>query len=169
MSSIVDPVLLVEDVAAMRLYLKLALESRGVEVLDAADLREARDKIESAQRLGGVLLDLELPDGHGLDLMRDLPASTPVLALTADVSKEVRLRCEQAGCAGVIAKGEGVETVLKVLGEYQGRGQDSSPAGHPDSALLKQYKAYLVEARIEIDRARARKEYETVQIGRAHV
>ena len=44
-------VLLVEDVAAMRLYLRYALERHGVQVLEAGDLETARRLLGSGPRV----------------------------------------------------------------------------------------------------------------------
>ena len=63
----------------MRLYLRLILEKQGFEVKEAADLREARSYLHAGNRPTSVLLDLELPDGHGLDILRELPVGVPVV------------------------------------------------------------------------------------------
>ena len=48
-------VLLVEDVEAMRLYLRYALERHGVQVLEAGDLETARQLLRSGPRPTSVL------------------------------------------------------------------------------------------------------------------
>jgi CheY-like chemotaxis protein len=101
-------VLLVEDVNAMRLYLRLKLEGHGFAVTEASNLCEARNYLRAGNHPNSVLLDLELPDGHGLDIIRELPANVPVVALSADDSRETELQCRHAGCAAVLSKGEGL-------------------------------------------------------------
>ena len=53
-----------------------------------------------------VLLDLTLPDGHGLGLVEPLIANgcRVVVALTGHDDPETRERCIAAGCADVLVK-----------------------------------------------------------------
>ncbi len=60
----------------------------------AASLAEAR-QLASKGGFDIALLDLRLPDGSGLDLIRDLDAGTRVLAVTANADE--RARCLEAG------------------------------------------------------------------------
>lgn len=64
-------VLLVEDVAVNRLTLGALLEADGHEVYEASTCEEARRRLERIV-FDVVLLDLELPDGHGQDLIADV-------------------------------------------------------------------------------------------------
>jgi two-component system response regulator QseB len=65
--------LLVEDEPALRSTLIEALRQGGYVVEVAADFAQAYDKIK-VYRYDCVLLDLTLPDGNGLDLLRALKA-----------------------------------------------------------------------------------------------
>ena len=51
-------VLLVEDVEAMRLYLRCVLESQGLQVVEAGDLDTARRLLSAGTRPTSILLDL---------------------------------------------------------------------------------------------------------------
>ena len=53
-----------------------------------------------------VLLDLTLPDGHGLGLVEPLIATgcRTIVALTGHDDPETRERCIAAGCADVLVK-----------------------------------------------------------------
>ncbi|WP_352414066.1 response regulator, partial [Thermus sp.] len=76
-------VLLVEDEAAVRLGLRLALEKAGHQVLEAESARAAWPLLKAAEV---VVLDWRLPDEPGvslLDRMREKGLETPVLMLTA--------------------------------------------------------------------------------------
>lgn len=78
-------VLLVEDEPALRSTLIEALRQGGYVVEVAADFAQAYEKIK-LYRYDCVLLDLTLPDGNGLDLLRALKAdSSPagVLVISA--------------------------------------------------------------------------------------
>jgi DNA-binding response OmpR family regulator len=156
-------VLLVEDVAAMRLYLRLALERTGAEVIEADSLEQARRSLRAGVRPTSVLLDLELPDGHGLDLMRELPSGVPVAALTADDSRETALRCREAGCAALLSKDERLADLGRVLTEIERRGGEAALAPGHDPALTRRYTAYLAEVRLELERARALRDFDRVR------
>ncbi len=78
-------ILLVEDEPALRSTLIEALRQGGYVVEVAADFTQAHEKIK-LYRYDCVLLDLTLPDGNGLDLLRALKADnsqTGVLVISA--------------------------------------------------------------------------------------
>ena len=77
-------VLIVEDEADIRRFVRMALESEGHEVFEADCLK--RGLIEAGTRRPElVVLDLGLPDGDGVDFIRDLRAwsTCPVIVLSA--------------------------------------------------------------------------------------
>jgi len=147
----------------MRLYLRLALERAGAEVIEAANLEQARRCLRDGVRLTSVLLDLELPDGHGLDLVRELPSGVPVVALTADDSRETALRCREAGCAALLCKGERLTDLGRVLNEVESSASEPTFAPAHDPALTRRYTAYLAESRLDLDRVRALCDFDSVR------
>ena len=84
----VDPwrVLVLEDEPSLRRNLIRFLESRGVSVVGARTLKEARACLESAP-VDAAVLDVSLPDGDGLDL---LPLTSPAssLVVSAEAAAE---------------------------------------------------------------------------------
>jgi two-component system response regulator AtoC len=78
-------ILIVDDEANARTNIGGFLVSRGYEVLEAATLAEAREKL----KLGSadiILLDVQLPDGYGpllLDEVSNMPMRPPVIIITA--------------------------------------------------------------------------------------
>jgi two-component system response regulator AtoC len=78
-------ILIVDDEANARTNIGGFLTSRGYEVLEAATLAEAREKI----KLGSadiILLDVQLPDGYGpmlLDEIANMAMRPPVIIITA--------------------------------------------------------------------------------------
>lgn len=146
-------VLLVEDVAAMRLYLRYALERHGVQVLEAGDLETARQLLRSGPRPTSVLLDLELPDGNGLELLADVPHGAPVAALTGDGSSETARRCREAGCALVLSKSSKLGDIGEVLQKIE-RDWHAQPApSRHEPELAERYLKYLTETLEELRRA----------------
>ncbi len=77
-------ILLVEDEAMLRRRLAAQLERLGAQVAAAEDLRVAR-KLLAAGGFDFALLDVNLPDGLGTDLLREkvLSPDTGVVVLTA--------------------------------------------------------------------------------------
>jgi DNA-binding NarL/FixJ family response regulator len=65
-----------------------------------------------------VLLDLRLPDGQGLDLIRDLCVSHPglrILVLSEHDESVYAHRALQAGARGYLMKGEAAQTALEAI------------------------------------------------------
>ena len=80
-----DQILILEDDRALSQGIRLALGQADRQFLQAYTLREAQDALAShTPQL--VILDLNLPDGSGLALLRELRERTalPVLILTAN-------------------------------------------------------------------------------------
>jgi CheY-like chemotaxis protein len=104
-------VLIVEDDPDMLLLTEAALRSEGVRVLTARDVKAA---VELAHEhvLSLILLDLQLPGGHGLDVCRALRADPeprlrdlPILILTGTKLKEADLvEGFRAGASDYLAK-----------------------------------------------------------------
>jgi CheY-like chemotaxis protein len=101
-------VLLVEDLLDSRELYAQYLTYAGFSVVTAINGHEA---IRLAQLLRPdiVLMDIRLPGMDGLEATADLKrqpelAHIPVVAITADSSREMAERCRAAGCAAFIAK-----------------------------------------------------------------
>ncbi len=101
-------VLLVEDNDDNRDLLEHMLRSRGADVVVSASGAEA---VEAASRqpFSFVLLDLQMPEMDGYQVLRRLRAlpggrALPVVALTALASEDVRRRCEADGMSDFVTK-----------------------------------------------------------------
>lgn len=93
-------VLVVEDEPNLRMIIRRNLEHRGVRVSEAADAAEALQSL-AANRPDLMLLDINLPDRTGWDVLRDLGASGP-LPPTVVVSA-VRVPADRLREFGVVA------------------------------------------------------------------
>jgi DNA-binding response OmpR family regulator len=96
--------LVVDDEPHIGLVLRPYLEQLGYRVSFARTLAEARSALGGTPPADGVLLDLHLPDGSGLDLLRDLRATgvtarLPVLVLTAEGEDRVLRDARRLGAA----------------------------------------------------------------------
>jgi CheY-like chemotaxis protein len=156
-------VLLVEDVEAMRLYLRYALERHGVQVLEAGDLRAARELLRSGPRPTSVLLDLELPDGNGLELLAEIPRGVAVAALTGDGSGETARRCREAGCTLVLSKSSKLGDIGEVLERIEQDWQEQAKPRRHEPELAKRYLDYLTESLQELQRAQLLRDLESAR------
>jgi two-component system response regulator DevR len=106
-------ILLVEDNAQFRddfaraLERALAAEPLDVVFVEAGSLAEARARLRESG-LDAALIDVRLPDGNGLDLVRELNDGAairlPTLVLTAYLDHEVASRAMDAGAKGALSK-----------------------------------------------------------------
>jgi two-component system KDP operon response regulator KdpE len=113
----VSRILLVEDEELNRTLVKAVLARaeiavvRDAEVLDATSLAAARELLRQ-ENVDLILLDMNLPDGNGLILARELaedgvpPGHTKpsVVAVTASVLPQDRAAAVEAGCDGFLDK-----------------------------------------------------------------
>lgn len=95
--------LVVDDEPHIGLVLRPYLEQLGYRVSFARSLAEAR-AVMSSGAPDGMLLDLHLPDGSGIDFLRDLRAKDgtarlPILVLTAEGEERVLREARRLGAA----------------------------------------------------------------------
>jgi DNA-binding NtrC family response regulator len=99
-------ILLVDDEKNARKNIGSYLESEGYEVLLAADLKTARKHL-TAQEADIVLLDVELPDGYGPDLLAEtaqLPFRPPIIMITAHGKIDMAVEAMKNGAHDFIQK-----------------------------------------------------------------
>ena len=99
-------VLVVDDEADLRELLEITLVRMGLDVDSAATLKEARAFL-AAGDYGLVLTDMRLPDGLGLELVRELAASNrniPVAVVTAYGSADNAVIALKAGAFDYVCK-----------------------------------------------------------------
>jgi len=98
-------ILVVDDEADLRELLEITLLKMGLDVDSAATLREARRFVdENAYDL--VLTDMRLPDGLGLELVREVSSTTktPIAVITAFGSAENAVVALKAGAFDYVSK-----------------------------------------------------------------
>jgi DNA-binding response OmpR family regulator len=102
-------------------------------VRSATSMGEARAAMQ--QQMPRVLcLDLNLPDGDGLDLLQELREkglSIPVVVISGCQSEDNRKRAERLGAAGFLAKPFSLETLHRLLDKLLG---SATPAALADAA-----------------------------------
>jgi two-component system KDP operon response regulator KdpE len=102
-------VLVVDDDAAARELVRLALEPLGVSVLEAGTAHDALASA-SAHEPNVVVLDLGLPDRHGLDVLRDLrrESQAAVIVFSGSSSEDDKIALLDAGADDYLVKPIGV-------------------------------------------------------------
>ncbi len=99
-------ILVVDDERAIRWTLKEALRGWGYEPIEAGTISQALASFES-DRPAAVLLDINLPDGSGLDALKEIKSRQPqavVIMITANVLVEDTLAALRGGAYDFIGK-----------------------------------------------------------------
>jgi signal transduction histidine kinase/DNA-binding response OmpR family regulator len=129
-------ILIVDDNPVTRKVVRATLESAGYGVIDVQDGRSALT-LMAAQRVHLVLLDLQLPDVNGVELLpqlRALPggADVPILAFTGDDLKLGRVRQGDGGFTAFLIKPVAPSRLLHTVRAHlspRGAAQESPGAG----------------------------------------
>jgi DNA-binding response OmpR family regulator len=110
-------ILIVEDERRLGAFLKQGLTEQTYTVVLARNCREANDAIVES-KYDAIVLDLSLPDGDGLDLIREWRASglnEPVLILSARDTLEDRIKGLDVGSDDYLPKPFSLEELLARL------------------------------------------------------
>ena len=102
-SARVARILVVDDEPAIRESLAFALERQGFAIEEAETLAEARARAPAADL---ILLDLVLPDGSGLDFLRQLRtrSDVPAIVLTSRDDEQDRVLGLELGADDYVVK-----------------------------------------------------------------
>ena len=104
----IQDVLVVEDELMFREFLVGWLNSEGYRVVgEASELSEAQ-RLSEASTMDLVLLDMDLPDGHGMEYVEWQMARQPatrILVLTAHMGNYPVTKLKRSGVMGVLDKG----------------------------------------------------------------
>jgi CheY-like chemotaxis protein len=125
-------ILLVEDNAEFRqvfihaLGLALAAEELDFTFVESGSMAEARERLRNGG-LDAALIDVTLPDGNGLDLVREIkdgsPDGIPTLVLTAGLDHSVAARAVEAGAQGAQSKTVSMPETAEAIKRLTGAGQ----------------------------------------------
>ncbi|MBN3818624.1 response regulator [Paraburkholderia sp. Se-20369] len=106
-------VLVVEDEADIRRFVRMALEQEGMDTCEASTAREARMYVSSSKP-DLVIVDLGLPDDDGKAFIRELRewSTVPVIVLSARQQEVEKVAALDAGADDYLAKPFGVPELL---------------------------------------------------------
>jgi two-component system NtrC family sensor kinase len=101
-------VLIVDDSLTVRMDLAEAFEAAGLHPLLCSSIREARDAF-AAQTIDLVILDVVLPDGDGVELLKEIrtraaTCDLPILMLSSEADVKDRIRGLQTGANDYVGK-----------------------------------------------------------------
>jgi two-component system KDP operon response regulator KdpE len=105
--------ILIEDEPQIRRFVRLALEAEGWQVHEADTAR--RGLLDAGTRKPDLLVvDLGLPDGDGLDLIRDVRgwSNVPIVVLSARSDESDKIAALDAGADDYLTKPFGVGELL---------------------------------------------------------
>lgn len=120
-------ILVVDDEAPIRRFLRVALEAEGYGVIEAGTAREGL-AMAAREAPALVVLDLGLPDADGLSVLRDLRAwsPVPVLILSVRADEGDKVAALDAGAQDYVVKPFGVKEFLaRVRGLLRDRGTEA--------------------------------------------
>jgi two-component system KDP operon response regulator KdpE len=125
---------LIEDERQIRRFVRAALESEGWSVHESDTMKQGL--VEAGTRKPDlVIVDLGLPDGDGVDLIRDLRtwSGVPVIVLSARSDESDKVEALDAGADDYLTKPFGVaELLARVRAMVRRRAQ---PAGSEKPAI----------------------------------
>src|SRR5471030_690550 len=122
-------VILIEDERQIRRFVRAALETEGWSVHESETMRQGLTDA-GTRKPDLIILDLGLPDGDGVEFLRDLRgwSKVPVIVLSARVSEHDKIEALDAGADDYLTKPFGVGELLArlrvLLRRHAKRGED---------------------------------------------
>jgi two-component system, OmpR family, KDP operon response regulator KdpE len=113
MSEPLPVALLIEDERQIRRFVRTALEAEGWNVFETDTLRQGLTDA-GTRHPDLVILDLGLPDGDGMDFLRELRgwSKVPVIVLSARVGEQDKIEALDTGADDYLTKPFGVGELL---------------------------------------------------------
>lgn len=111
-------ILIVDDESSLRTSLFRILDRKGFQVLTANKIQEAKLLIQADKPLDLAIVDLNLPDGDGIEFMSELKTAYPhceVLILTGHGSIESAIRATQKGAFHFVTKPFNLEELMSLI------------------------------------------------------
>ena len=110
-------IIVIEDQEDLAALYESSLRKAGYEVFKAYTGEEGVALFEDI-RADAVLLDMTLPEMHGVQTLRQiraLNANVPVIVVTGETSEETRKQCERLGVREYLSKPPDYDDLLRAL------------------------------------------------------
>ncbi|MFP5518528.1 MAG: sigma-54-dependent transcriptional regulator [Bdellovibrionia bacterium] len=111
-------VLILDDESSLRTALFRVLDRKGLNVITANKIEEAKVLIQGDTALDLAILDLNLPDGDGIEFMTYLKGLNPVtevIILTGHASIEAAIRATQKGAFHFVTKPFNLDELMSLV------------------------------------------------------
>jgi two-component system KDP operon response regulator KdpE len=144
-------VLVVEDEPKMRRLLRVTLESNGMRYAEAATAREAISWAQT-QRPDLIIADLGLPDGDGIDVIRQTrrTSATPIVVLSARSQESDKVAALDAGADDYVTKPFATGELLARLRAALRRALPRPDAGEPTAFAVRDLQVDLAHRRVTL-------------------
>lgn len=109
-------ILVVDDEAAIRTYLRIALSNKGYDIIEAENGVEAVEMVKD-YRPDAVLLDMGLPDASGVEVTRNLRSWTwvPIVFISVRDDEKTKVEALDAGADDYVSKPFGLDELVARL------------------------------------------------------
>lgn len=111
-------VLILDDESSLRTALFRVLDRKGLNVITANRIEEAKLLVQGENALDLAILDLNLPDGDGIEFMsflKNLNPSVEVIILTGHGSIESAIRATQKGAFHFVTKPFNLDELMSLV------------------------------------------------------
>jgi DNA-binding response OmpR family regulator len=112
-------VLVIEDEATLRKNIERSLGGKGFEVVTAPDVAGARQALK-AFKFDIACLNINLPDGNGLDFLEEARAAHPgllAIIISGTATPEDRLHAKRLGVHGFLNKPFRLAGLVELISE----------------------------------------------------
>jgi DNA-binding NtrC family response regulator len=136
-------ILILEDESSLRTALFRILDRKGYSVITANRIEEAKVVIQGDSQIDLALMDLNLPDGDGLEFMDVLKKHHPnceVIILTGHGSIETAISATQKGAFHFVTKPFNIEEVMSLVEKAMNHKKLSQENQQLKSALKTKHK-----------------------------
>ena len=143
--------ILIEDEPQIRRFVRAALESEGWLVFEAENVKTGLQNA-ATRKPDLLVLDLGLPDGSGLDLIREVRgwSNVPIVVLSARTDELEKIAALDAGADDYLTKPFGIgELLARVRANLR---RPRSTAGGQDETKLGELDPVFRFGEVEVDR-----------------
>jgi two-component system chemotaxis response regulator CheY len=117
-------ILVVDDSASVRQQVSAALKQAGLNVSEAVDGVDGKNKID-AGGIDCVVCDINMPNKNGIEMVEEIKKdarhkSLPIVMLTTEGAKDLITRAKAAGASGWIVKPFNASALVSAVKKLSG-------------------------------------------------
>ena len=110
-------ILIIDDDPDINFIINKEFENK-FELVFLKSIKSAKEQLKK-DNYGLIILDNKLPDGDGIDFVKELSDHTPVILLTAYGDEEIAAKSIRLGAKDYVKKEQGFEIILKeIIDQY---------------------------------------------------